>query len=381
MRVGISGTFWHQEHTGSGQYIRHLLPELCDLAPGDEHLPISPTYTQRSDAHNSSSQHLSTTPFDRMHENLAKVWFEQVSFPRACRELCADIAHVPYFAPPLRSSVPVVVTIHDLIPLILPDYRGSAAVQAYMRLVSRAARSAALVLTDSQASASDIRRLLHIPEDRLRVIPLAADDDYHPLSSQEQRVVLDRLGVPDRYLFFLGGSFDERKNVASLLRAYARAVPDLDGVRLVVAGRLPKRHTPFTPDPRVVARTLGLEGSIVYTGWVDEVDKPALYAGAVAFVYPSQYEGFGLPVLESISGGTPAIVGSGSSLEEVAGAGGIAVDPGDVDSLAAAMVTVVQDSNRRQDLSSGGLDHAQEFSWRETARLTSDAYHEALAGA
>ena len=317
------------------------------------------------------------TPLDAVHGNLAKVWFEQIGFPRACRSLGLDLTHVPYFAPPLCPTLPTVVTVHDLIPLILPAYGESLGVRIYMRLVSAAARRATLVLTDSQASARDIRGLLRLPDERLRVIPLAADARYRPLSPEDTAPILRRLGVPERYLLYLGG-FDQRKNVSGLLRAYARVKPGLGDVRLVIAGRLPERDTAFAPDPRAAADALGLGDAASFCGWVDEADKPALYAGALAFVFPSQYEGFGLPVLEAISCGTPAIVGRGSSLEEVAGPGGFAVDADDTEALAGAMVRLVEDEAERARRSQAGLEHALRFSWERTAAETLRAYRDAV---
>ena len=131
-----------------------------------------------------------------------------------------DLAHVPYFAPPRYATVPTIVTIHDLIPLLLPDYRGSQWVQLYMRLVSEAARRTNCILTDSHASARDIERLLGIAAQRIRVVYLASSPIYRPLAPEEQDPVLARLHIPRPYLLYLGG-FDPRKNVTGLLQAFA----------------------------------------------------------------------------------------------------------------------------------------------------------------
>ena len=374
----MSGTFWGMGATGSGEYVRNLLSALTEVAPEEEYVLFSPRWAGASGGGDVPwTVYPLRTPFDQLGCNLAKVWCEQLAFPRACRRQAVDIAHVPYFAPPLCPSVPTVVTIHDLIPLILPGYRGSIWVRAYMRLVSVAARRATLILTDSHASARDVVRLLGIPQERLRVIHLAAGVLYRPVSPEELEPTLTRLGIPPRYLLYLGG-FDRRKNVVGLLRAFARVHRGIDDVALVIAGKLPERPSAFAPDPRVVAIQMGLQGKVHCTGWVAAEDKPALYSGALALVFPSRYEGFGLPVLEAISCGTPAIVGTGSALEEVAGPGGIAVPPEDIDALASDLVRIVQDSALRHDLSVKGLEHARSFSWQKTAQRTVEAYRHAL---
>jgi glycosyltransferase involved in cell wall biosynthesis len=380
MRIGVNGSFWGLYTTGSGQYIYHLLPALTDLAADNAYTLFLPRHLPLEDVSLRVSWDIQrlAAPFARLHENLAKVCFEQATYPVACQRSAMDIAHVPYFAPPLYCRIPVIVTIHDLIPLILSGYRGSWLVRSYMRLVSRAAQRACLVLTDSQASARDIERLLSIPPERIRVIYLAADSRYRPLSVAERQPVLERLKTPPRYLLYLGG-FDRRKNVCAILQAFARMRKRLGDIALVIAGKLPARNSAFAPDPRLVSDGLGLGNMVHYTGWVAEEDKPALYAGATAFVFPSSYEGFGLPVLEAISCGTPAIVGMGSSLEEIAGPACLAVSPTAIDALAEAMGALVEDEPLRQNLAHQGLDHAQRFSWAATARQTLAAYHDALS--
>jgi len=275
--------------------------------------------------------------------------------------------------------VPVIVTIHDLIPLLLPEYRGAAQHRLYTRLVSAGARRAALVLTDSHASAGDIQRLLGIPAERVRVIPLAVHPRYRPQTPAECRPVVERLELPSRYVLYLGG-FDRRKNVPLLLRAMVRARFRLEGARLAIGGMLPERDTAFSPDPRRIAHELGIEDVVQFLGRVSEEDKPALYAGALAFAFPSRYEGFGLPPLEAISCGTPAIVGRGSSLEEVVGPGGISVPVDDAEVLAEALVSLTTNGRRRAELSRAGLRHAAQFSWERAARETLRAYHDAVGG-
>ncbi len=388
MKIGINGAFWGMSGTGSGQYLHHL---VTNLASTEEDLTcFLPTSAIPSPAQDSAPSGVVfksvPTPFDGgiagRYADLAKVWFEQVAFPRACAAQGIEVAHVPYFAPPLRPTCPTVVTIHDLIPLRLPEYAASRRARLYMRLVSRAAREATLILTDSYASARDIQELLRIPLERIRVIYLAVDRDgpvaYQPLSDEASRPLRQRLGLSRPYLLYLGG-FDRRKRVPELLRAFADAERILSDVDLVIAGQLPAQDSAFAPDPRPLAHDLGIEARVRFVGWVPEEDKPALLSSARAFLFPSVYEGFGLPVLEALACGTPAIVASGSCLEEIAGDGALVIPPDDENALARTMIQIAHDDLLRRELAEAGLVQARTFSWARTAQETMSAYREALS--
>ena len=387
MRVAINACFLGEETTGSGQYIHNLMRALAGIDSATEYLLVIPWRSRhfrelcKRNRYGNAEILWSKTPFDGLSDNLTKLWFEQIAFPRACRRERADLAFVPYFAPPLFSPVPVAVTIHDLIPLILPEYRGSIRVQAYMRLVSIAARRADLILTDSAASQKDIARLLDIPFKRTRVIPLAAENAFQKV---EEGAELDRVralyDLPSHYLLYLGG-FDVRKNVKQVLAAYARArrTPSFpDHIWLVVGGKLPSEDTSFTPDPRASSATLGITDRVLFTGWIEERDKPAIYSGAIAFLFPSLYEGFGLPPLEALSCGVPVITSDTSALPEVIGDAGLTVSPGDVEALAEAIFSLVVDEHLRENLKRSVEMQAERFNWDQTARLTLHCFEEVV---
>jgi glycosyltransferase involved in cell wall biosynthesis len=363
MRVAINGWFWDSPTAGSGQYTRRLVEGLSALAPDMEVTTVTP-----------ASRGANRQP---LIANLYKVWFEQVAFPRICARICVDVAHVPYWAPPLHPSVPTVVTIHDLIPLLLPEYRGGPLVRLYTALVSRTARNAALVLTDSEASRRDIVACLGLPGERVRTVYLAADDRYTPAPATEDAAVRAGYGLPGRYVLYLGG-FDVRKNVAVVLGAYRRAGSVIgEACPLVIAGRLPERDRPFTPHPRRLAREQGVDERFVrFIGSVDEGDKPALYRGAVAFFFPSRYEGFGLPPLEALACGMPVVGSRAASLPEVVGDAGVLLPPDDVAGMAEALIQLATDDGFRTELSRRALSQAARFSWERTARETLAAYGE-----
>ncbi|MGD8996559.1 MAG: glycosyltransferase family 1 protein, partial [Anaerolineae bacterium] len=325
MHVVINGWFWDSPTTGSQRYTRRLVQALATLAP---ELQISLVIPSRQGKDPPASCVLYPTPCSR--SNLGKVWFEQVAFPRACARLMPDVAHVPYWAPPLRSSVPVVVTIHDLIPLVLRQYRGGPRQRLYTALVSASARGVTLVLTDSQASRQDILTHLELPPARVRAIPLAADRRYSPEPAPEDKQFRARYDLPNRYVLYLGG-FDVRKNLVTAFAAYRWVGPVVGhDCPLVIGGRLPEQDTALTPDPRRLMEEQGVSKRFVrFIGFVEEPHTPAVYRGAVAFVFPSRYEGFGLPPLEALACGTPVVGSNATSLPEVIGNAGVLVPPDD----------------------------------------------------
>jgi glycosyltransferase involved in cell wall biosynthesis len=377
MRVAWNAWFLGQESTGSGQYTRQLLRALAQLDSENEYLLYTMGKPGVSSPPGPYALQALSTPFTGRSDNLAKLWFEQVSFARACRSAGVDLCHVPYFASPLFPTVPTVVTVHDLIPLLLPLYRGSVLVRLYTQLVVAAARRADQVITDSLHSKGDIVKHLRVPPQRVHVIYLAAHPSYRPIEDESVLAAArSKYGLPPRYILYLGG-FDQRKNLYALLQAYARLCKSLgDGApALVVAGRLPLVDTPLFPAPQKMATELDIVQKVIFTGWVAEEDKPALYSGALFLAFLSLYEGFGLMPLEAMSCGTPVLVANRSSLPEIVGSGGVLVDPKNLDEIAEHMVALVRDTALRQHLAQEARLQAARFDWRDTAEQTLRVYH------
>jgi glycosyltransferase involved in cell wall biosynthesis len=396
MRVAINAWFWDSPTTGSGQYTRRLVEGLTDLdsdleivlvVPSDSS-NASPRDAGQEDGHPAPGLPASCAlhPIPCSQSNLGKVRFEQVVFPKVCAHAGADVVHVPYWAPPARSPAPLVVTIHDLIPLVLRGptgrRRGGPLQRLYMALVSATARGATLALTDSEASRQDILKRLALPRERVRVIPLAVDERYDPEPAPDDAAVRASYGLPDRYVLYLG-SFGWRKNLATVLATYRWAGPAIgDECPLVVAGRLPEGDagsSPATaPDPRRLMREGSVsEGYVHFSGFIDEVDKPAVYRGAVAFIFPSRYEGFGLPPLEALACGTPVVASDAASLPEIVGDAGILLPPDDAEGMAGALIQLACDEVFRAEMSRRALAQAAAFSWERTAKATLAAYREA----
>jgi glycosyltransferase involved in cell wall biosynthesis len=274
--------------------------------------------------------------------------------------------------------VPTVVTIHDLIPALLPAYRGGPLVQLYTRLVSASARRAALVLTDSLASKRDIEAHLRLPPEEVRTIYLASHERFRADPDSGDQAIRERYDLPSRYVLYLAGH-DLRKNVAALIQAFSIVSQIEDDVTLVIGGRLPEREDPVLYDPRPLAAELDMLEDVRFIGWVDEAHSPALYRGAACAVFPSRYEGFGLPVLEALACGVPLVTSDRSSLPELLGDAGFAVDPDDVDALAGAILACLVDEPLSAELRRRGPQQAARFSWARTAQETLAAYQEAIS--
>ena len=394
MRIAINGLFLQHPATGTGQYSLHLLDALA--AREDGH-----TYSVFVDPGGFRPAGLGKRVTFREAASwppagaLRKLLAEQVGFPADCRRLGARVAHVPYFAPPLVRPCPVVVTVHDLITLLFPEYSASTAARAYNALVSAAARRADAVIADSQHSARDIVRLLGVPERRVRVVYLATEPRFRPAERQEDLDgVRRRYGLPERFIFYIGG-LNRHKNLGVLLKAFAAVRQRLPyAYTLAIAGRAQGSNPAVFPDLRQQAGDLGLSVSeqdgnghaggapcdVRFLRFVPEEDKPLLYAAADLFVFPSLYEGFGLPPLEAMACGTPVVCSRAASLPEIVGDGGLLVDPADVGALAEAMRAVLADETMRSGLRARGLAQAARFSWRRTADETVAVY-ESLAPA
>ena len=308
VHIAINGWFVGNPNAGSGQYIHHLLTHLPRLPQ-----PVRLSLLVPPHAADAARDFAGVTPIEislpALPGPLRKLWWEQVSVPQAAQHLGADLLWVPYWAAPAWQPCPVTVTVHDLIPALLPAYRGGPHHRLYTALVSWTARRATSILTVSHASARDIAQHLGIPPTRIHVVYHGPNQEGLPQPTPDElAAVCARYQLPERYFLYLGG-FDMRKNVDATLAAYARylALGGDPTVKLVLAGQLPKQDTAFSPDPRRQAAAHGVSHAVHCCGRVDEQDKAAIYAQATAFVFPSLYEGFGMMLLEAMAAGTPVI--------------------------------------------------------------------------
>jgi glycosyltransferase involved in cell wall biosynthesis len=375
MHVAVNGWFWSQQHVGSGQYLRRLLPALRQARPDITYSLILPNM----DDVTAVPEGVDVVTVGGGTGNLAKIWFEQRRFPAAVSKLEADLAFIPYWGAPLSSPVPMVTMVLDVIPAVLPEYAASVGAALYTSLVTASARGSTHVLTLSAASKVDVVKHLGVPEARMTVTHLAVDGAYHPqLGAEKDDAVRQKYDLPDSYILYLGG-YDTRKQVNELLLAYTYVRQGTPDVTLVLGGREPAWGTSVFPDMRAYAERLDLGDSVKWIGYVDEADKPSLYRMAVGSAYPSRYEGFGLPVLESMASGTPVVAWDVPVMQEIGGEGVYLVNS--ARELGGALLALINQTPLRDSLITQGLSQSTRYSWRKTARETAAVFDQvALRG-
>ncbi|HNX49838.1 MAG TPA: glycosyltransferase family 1 protein [Thermoanaerobaculaceae bacterium] len=297
---------------------------------------------------------------------------EQVALLGASVRSGIDVLHVPHYVIPLVFSRRLVVTVHDIIHVLFPEFLPHPLGFAYARFFIRAAvRKARCILTGSEATASDLKRLFGATEHRLHVVPhgvspeLLAEPD-----PEEDAAIRRRLGVPDRFLLHVG-NHKPHKNAEGLLKAYQIMAfgQRLGPPPLVLVGG-------FTPGGPLAQRAanMGLGGKVMSLGYVERRELIALYRGATLFVYPTLYEGFGLPVLEAMACGAPVLAGEVAAVREVAGDAVVTVNPRDLVELANAVRRLLDRPELLSRLREKGRVRAREFSWRRAAEATLSTY-------
>jgi len=380
MKICINALFMQYPATGSGQYLTNLTKALGEIDDRNEYILLGPQPVPNADKSPLPYKVFPVAGLRSGQKNIEKVLWEQLTCPAVARTVKADLLHVPYFAPPFIPRTPTIVTIQDIIPLRLPAYRPAGKVKMYMNLVANAAKRATMVITISEHAKQDIIDVLHIPSERIRVIYQAIGEEYQPVTDQARiKATRERYGLGERYIFYIGG-LDQRKNVPQLVRAFAHLQAQIGDphLQLFISGNPDKQKGPLFPDPRPVAADLGMSGKIIYR-FVEEEDKPAIYSGASLFVFPSIYEGFGLPPLEAMGCGIPVVCSNRTSLPEVVGDAAITVDPDNTHALVEAIRRVLTDEALQTDLRAHSLERAKQFSWRKTAQETLAVYEETLA--
>jgi glycosyltransferase involved in cell wall biosynthesis len=369
MRIAVDAHAIGRHLTGNEVYVRSLLSEYFILEPESEFIAyVSEPGAARLLPRRFRTRTVAADPYFRLGWDLSR----RLAIDQP------DLIHVQYTAP-LINRIPVVVTVHDVSFIEHPEYF-MALRRAQLRFnVERTVKLADRIITVSEFSRDAILRAYPVSPDKIRVIPNAVSSEFRVVSrGRATQAIQERFGIHAPFIFSVG-DLQPRKNHIGLITAFtalAAAHPELNH-HLVIAGQ----NTWFTPKVRAAARASGLASRIHFTGFVSDADLVRLYNACDCFVFPSFYEGFGLPILEAMACGRAVACSNTSAMPEVAEGAGLLFDPRNPTSIARAIADILLDSELRQRVESRGLKRAAHFNWRKSAQATLDVYREVAGSA
>ncbi len=310
------------------------------------------------------------------HHPVARILWEQLVLPPALKQHKVDLLHALAFVSPWASRIPTVLTIYDLSFIHYPElFRPFN--RWYLGTFTRmSARRAQAIIAISDSTRNDVILAFGVPSQRVHTVYCGTDDVFHPIPPAQIAAFRAEKHLPERFIFRLG-TIEPRKNVEGVIRAYAAwRQRDPAAPLLVIGGGKGWYYRQIFK----LVETLGMRQSIQFPGYIPQNELPLWYNAADMFVYPSHFEGFGLPVLEAMACGIPVITSDSSSLPEVAGDAAILVSPTDIDGLSHAMEKVFTDAELAHSLTAKGLRQASKFRWEKTAAETIMLYRQVLAG-
>ncbi len=372
MNVGILSWMIDKKKTGVNNYLYNLIKNMINNGKADE---ISLIHYERSDDPIYSQVNDIIIPEKPLKLTSA------IGIPQAVKNADIDILHIPVhwynqITPfVLNREIKKVLTLHDLTPILFPEMHTRETNLTWKSSLKFIKNRTNVMICDSISTKNDCIKLLNIPEKRLRVIPLSADEQYKPLKNKKQ--IHDELkqeyNIDTPFILFVG-TLEKRKNVPTLLKSFYKLKKCKIEHKLVIVGGKGWKYTKIFD----LIEELNLKDDVIFTDYVTDEYLVKLYNAADLFVYPSLYEGFGLPPLEAMACGCPVITSNTSSLPEVVGDAGIMIDPNDIDSLTESMHKILTDNELRKEMSRKSLERAGMFSWKKTTKETWDVYEDAL---
>jgi alpha-1,3-rhamnosyl/mannosyltransferase len=375
IRVGINATILLSQRTGIGKYVYMLGKEFLSSA---EVRPIFFYAKHWSDALRENPMHsiasiktgIRCVPYAYAMSRAVM----QGCFSAGVRSRSLDLYHDPSYLA-YRFNGPTVITVHDLSWIRHPDTHPTDRIRAMDRYFPRSLERASAIITDCEFVKRELIELFGVSSDKVCPVMLGVSPLFHPVPSEQAAPILAKHGLEFGKYFLSVGTIEPRKNLTTIIDAFSRLRPEIQNERpLVLVGM----RGWLDSDIQAKMRPLVNKGVIKVLGYIPDPQMPVLYSGAAAFLFPSLYEGFGLPPLEAMACGTPVIVSNNSSLPEVAGDAGIFFNPLDVDGISGAMDRMLNDATWRENLSARGLAWAARFSWTRTADETIKVYRSVL---
>lgn len=305
-------------------------------------------------------------------------FFEENYIPENIKNKGVDIYHVPQNGiglPPIKNCVNI-TTIHDLIPYVMPETVGKGYLKRFIAQMPQIIQNSDMIITVSEFSKKDIIRIFDVEEDRIKVTPLAADSSFCPMDKDmAKEFIKENYGLEGDFILYLGG-FSPRKNVKSILLAFSR-LPSyiIEKYTVLILGPSKDEHSYLMK----LSESLNISERVCFTGYVLNEHLPYFYNASSLFVYPSLYEGFGLPPLEAMSCKIPVITSNVSSIPEVVGDAAVLINPFDTEELKDAMERLLEDEKLQAEFSEKGYIRSKEFTWEKTAANTLNVYEEAYS--
>jgi alpha-1,3-rhamnosyl/mannosyltransferase len=375
MRVFIDARVIQDHFPGIGRYAFNLIDALAPLLDGE--------LLVLADARAANTRYdlarLTRHPNVQFIETDIPVfhWHSQTALPGLIRSHAPDVVHFPYNVRPLRVGIPSLLTLYDVIPRRFPEYYPGLSRRKVEAIQRAALRASDRFVAISHSTADDFAELYGIGRERITVTPLAPDPVFHPRALAELDAFRQHKHLPENYCLYLGSN-KPHKNLPRLVQAWARASEKLKvkSGKLIIAGHWDERY----PQAKELAASLGVSDSVRFLGPVPGEELPLLMAAADVFIFPSLYEGFGLPVLEAMASGVPVACSRAPGLTEVAGDAALTFDPASVEEMTGVILQLLADETLREQLRQQGLERAAAFSWQETARLTLSAYQKLVTG-
>jgi glycosyltransferase involved in cell wall biosynthesis len=379
MRIGINGWFLRFQNTGIGQYMRSLLKNLDSLRNDHEYLLFVDESTEQIPLTEKFKYIQVEHPYRFLHKDVKKTFWEQHVLYTAVKNHSLDFLHIPYFAPPILKRMPVVMTIHDSSPLRFSlKNMGRVGVydKLYRELFFSRIKKADEVIVVSAFLKTELLDLIEINADKITVIPISASEEYRPIEKRDEiKRRIENYGITKKYIFCVGDP-SYNKNLFAVMDAYCSLPEEMKKqYDLVICGgsKYSNKYQTYAsqePDNRI--KQIGYATS--------DGDLPYLYNGAELFVFPSRYEGFGIPPLEAMKCGVPVICNNSSNLKAVVADAGMLIDTENAEEMCAAIIKVLSDSGLQKKMSEKELERAAQFSWKKTAEETVKVY-EKMRGA
>jgi glycosyltransferase involved in cell wall biosynthesis len=367
MRIGLDGIPLASTKTGIGHYTLELSAALAAIDQNDEFELISPVPFVQS-------------PFEHARPNLRKVEAPKRKFwwllglPLYIRRQSLALFHGTNYEIPMWNECPTVLSIHDLSLLLYPETHLRYLVRRARFRLPLMARFATKVITATECVKREIVEHLQVDPSKIAVTPYAPRRSFRPLDKPDTEQTRARLGIEETFILFVG-TIEPRKNLITLLRAFAEVLQNTDlRPQLVIAGQ----KGWLIDEIASYVNSGNLRDRIVFTGYITDRDLRALYSSCAVCVYPSLYEGFGFPPLEAMSCGAPVIASDIPVLREVTGDAAVRVPPLDVEKMAGSIAEMLGDEAKRAYFSEAGLNWARRFTWEKTAQLTLDIYRDVL---